>query len=116
MFRYKTVLLLLIITGFISGCGPGNAESIKIDKLKEPCDCSEAYIKIINDLNETLEGRSVDDAEEDPELREALKTKFTILKDVEDKCLNDLDFKLEEIYACDGELEELINGDFSANF
>lgn len=115
MFK-KLIFFTSMFAIFLISCGE-SAEGIDVDKIKEVCECSDAYVRVIKDLNETLGSQSVEDAEDDPELREALSTKFTILKNIDNKCLKDLGFKMEEIEECnDGELKEIKSGKFMDNF
>lgn len=101
----KKTILGLGILALMASCGGSSAEDVNVAEIKDACGCTDGLITIANDILAEVGDKSENDMKADEELMKIMEPKFDKLDELEKKCRKDLEVSMDDMKACDAELE-----------
>jgi hypothetical protein len=107
-FTMRKIVVGIGVSVLFASCGGGTSEAVNIEDVKDACDCSRAFIEVANDILDDIGDRTEGQMRKDEKLIKKMEPKFEKLDQLENKCKKELNVTLEEMFACDSRLEEVM--------
>lgn len=103
----KNRMLFIAVLALTGSCG-SSSDDINVNDLKDVCDCSSAFVTVANEIIDEMDDNTELQMVRDKEVQGSINKKLDIFKNLQNKCLVELDFTRDQMMECDNGFIEVM--------